>query len=71
MIAQFLGGEGVESPLKEEDEVPLPCPSQQLRLEQRRGAPLFVEVALLGDGPADAAAVLTGKHHAVMLGIVA
>ena len=71
MVAQFLGGEGVKGALKEEDEVPLPCPGQQFRLEQRRGAALFVEVAFFGDGPADAAAVLTGKHHAVMLGIVA
>ena len=71
MITQFLGGEGVEGAFKEEDEVPLPCPGQQLRLEQRRGAPLFIEVALFGDGAADAAAVLTGEHHAVMLGIVA
>ena len=65
-IAQFLGGEGVEGALKEEDDVPLPCPGQQLRLEQRRGMALFVEVALFGDGPADAAAILTGEHHAVM-----
>ena len=71
MIAQFLGGEGVEGALKKEDEVPLPCSGQQLRLEQRRGAALFVEVALFGDGTADAAAILTGEHHAVMLGIVA
>ena len=71
MIAQFLSGEGVEGALKEEDDVPLPCPGQQLRLKQRRGAALFVEVAFFGDGPADAAAVLAGKHHAVMLGIVA
>ena len=35
MVAQFLGGESVEGALKEEDEVPLPCPGQQLRLEQR------------------------------------
>ena len=71
MIAQFLGGESIEGALKEEDEVPLPCPGQQLRLKQRRGAALFVEVALFGDGPADAAAILTGKHDTVMLGIVA
>ena len=71
MIAQFLGGEGVEGALKEEDGGSLPCPGQQLRLEQRRGAALFVEVALLGDGPADAAAVFAGKDYAVMLGIVA
>ena len=70
-VAQFLGGEGVEGALKEEDDVPLPCPDQQLRLEQRRGTALFVEVALFGDSPANAAAILTGKHHAVMLGIVA
>ena len=70
-IAQFLGGKGVEGALKEEDDVPLPCPGQQLRLEQRRGAPLFVEVALFGDGAADAAAVLAGQHDTVMLGIVA
>ena len=71
VIAQFLGGESVEGALKEEDDVPLPCPGQQFRLEQRRGTALFVEVALLGDGTADAAAVLAGKHHAVMLWIVA
>ena len=71
MVAQFLGGEGVEGALKEEDDIPIPCPGQQLRLEQRRGTALFVEVALFGDGAADAAAILTGKHHAVMLGIVA
>ena len=71
MVAQFLSGEGVEGAFKEEYEVSLPCPDQQLRLKQRRGTALFVEVALFGDGPADAAAVLTGKHHAVMLGIVA
>ena len=71
MVAQFLGGEGVEGAFKEEDEISLPCPGQQLRPKQRRGAALLVEVALFGDGPADAAAVLTGKHHAVMLGIVA
>ena len=71
MIAQFLGGEGVEGALKKENEVPFPCPGQQFRLEQRRGAAFFVEVALFGDGPADAAAVLAGKHHAVMVGIVA
>ena len=71
MIAQFLGGEGVEGAFKEEDDVPLPCSGQQLRLKQRRGTPLFVEVTLFGDGPADAAAVLTREHHAVTLGIVA
>jgi len=71
MVAQFLGGEGVEGALKEEDEVPLPCPGQQLRLEQRRGPAFFVKVALFGDGTADAAAVLAGEHHAVTLGIVA
>ena len=71
MIAQFLGGEGVEGALKEEDGGPLPCPGQQLWLEQRRGAAFFVEVTFFGDGPADAAAILTGKHHAVMPGIVA
>ena len=71
MITQFLGGEGVEGAFKEEDEVSLPCSGQQLRLEQRRGAALFVEVTLFGDGPADVAAVLAGKHHAVMVGIVA
>ena len=35
MIAQFLGGKGVEGALKKEDEIPLPCPGQQLRLKQR------------------------------------
>ena len=35
MIAQFLSGEGVEGAFKEEDEVPLPCSGQQLRLERR------------------------------------
>ena len=70
-IAQFLGGEGVEGSLKEEDEVLLPCSGQQLRLKQRRGPAFFVEVALFGDGTVDAAAVLTGKHYAVMVGIVA
>ena len=70
-VAQFLGREGVKGALEEEDDVRLPCPGQQLRLEQRRGAALFVEVAFFGDGPANAAAVLTGKDYAVMRGIVA
>lgn len=39
MVAQFLGGEGVEGAFKEEDEVSLPCSSQQLRRNSGEGRP--------------------------------